>query len=143
MAVDGPMAVYKLSDDAPKRKDYDVTLKFKLSTFGNPLDCPALSRMLHEVLCDWREGRYPLTAEMIQYGLSECLKRALYEVVAAEAQKEFGSEMVPTIHNDECIGHTAKWLLETNSRFANMEKPWLNSEPEVEIVQCDPLSKNG
>jgi hypothetical protein len=134
MAV-GPISVHTISDDVPERKDYDVTLTFKLSTFGDSLDCPALTRMLHEVLRDWRDGRYPFMAEMVQHGLSECLKRALYEVVAEEAKKEFGHEMVP---HSNGRGHTARWALEADSRFADMEKPWLNSEPEVRIVRRDP-----
>jgi len=134
MAVKGPITVVSVgSGEIPERKDYDVTLKFKLSTFAESLDCPSLTRMLQNVFKWWDEGRYPFDVEMVQAGLGRCINRALQMLLEEQMQEKYGHEMVPNGNR-----HTAKWCLEAEKAYHDLHKPWLNTEPTVEIVRCDP-----
>lgn len=131
----GPTAVYQISGDFPReRKEYELTLKFKVNTFDDPLDCPAIEKMLNHVLDDWREGRHPFEAEMISDGLTRCFKRAMFMAVEEQAQQEFGNEMVP--HSDG-KGHTARWHLEAVERSKKMPSTYFSDSPKAELVRCN------
>lgn len=113
-------------------EEHTLTLKFRLQSYiADELDCDELARMLHEALRDYSDGRYPFNAEMVSVGLGRCLNDAFYNLIEKECQDEFGNEMVP---HEGGNGHTAKWCLEADKRYAKRRKPWLNSEPEVEIT---------
>lgn len=130
--MSGPISVHRISADSPlpEIKDHTLTLKFKLQSWGE-LDRDELAKMLQCVFQDWNDGRHPFDAEMITAGLARCLKRAVYHTIEKEAQDEFGHELVP---RSDGMGDTSRWCLEADKRFAERKKPWINSEPEVEIT---------
>jgi len=130
--MSGPISSQTITatDTVPEVFEYDLTISFKLNSLEE-LDYPELESMLRHVLRDWREGRYPFNAEMIQVGLDQSLKHAAYLQIERQCQQEFGREMVVS-HGGR--GKTAKWYLEAQKRFANCQRPWVNSEPEVKIT---------
>jgi hypothetical protein len=135
MSSIGPTAVYQISSDFPReRKEYELTLKFKVNTFDDPLDCPAIEKMLNHVLNDWREGRHPFEAEMISDGLTRCLKRAMFMAIEEQTQQEFGNEMVP--HSDG-KGRTARWHLEAGERSKKMQSTYFSDSPKAELMRHD------
>lgn len=117
-------------DPIPEVFEYDLTISFKLNSLEE-LDYPELESMLHHVLRDWREGRYPFNAEMIQVGLDQCLKHAAYLQIERKCQQEFGREIVVS---DDGRSETAKWHIEAQKQFAKCQRPWLDNEPEVKIT---------
>ncbi|MHC4188408.1 MAG: hypothetical protein ACYSUB_01860 [Planctomycetota bacterium] len=114
----------------PKIKKYTLALKFPLHS-EEELDTAELAKMLQYVMREWNDGRHPFEAEMVESGLSRCLKQAVYEAISKEAQDEFGHETV-TSHSGR--GHTSKWYIEAQKRYDEKRKPWVMSEPEVEIT---------
>ena len=133
----GPISHHKVtSAHVSPYKDHTLTLKFKLqSDKKDELDGPAIGQMLQHILQDWNDGRHPFSAEMVSAGLGRCLNDAFYNLIEKECQDEFGNEMVPhTNSQGEVNGETAKWCIEAEKRYAKRHRPWLNSEPEVEIT---------
>lgn len=130
--MSGPISSQTISadDPVPEVFEYDLTLSFKL-TSQEELDYPELESMLRHVLRDWRDGRHPFNAEMLQEGLSRCLKNAMYHHIERQCQQEFGREMVVS-HGGR--GKTAKWHIEAQKRYAKCQHPWLQDEPEVTIT---------
>lgn len=111
----------------PKTYEYEMTLKFKLTSWDKPLDTE-LGVALSRILRDWNDGRYPFDVEMIQRGLHQCLKQAAYQVVQKAMQEKHGNEM---IESADGRSQTAKWYLE--SQKVKIEAPYMSSEPEVKI----------
>lgn len=111
----GPISVTSVTADTPlpEQHDYELNLKVKMSTYNGALDIEAFTFMLNSIMDDWSDGRRPFEVEEIRDGLYCCLKRAAYEVVCKQKQKEFGNEVV----GDERMS-IARWVLE-----ADKEKP--------------------
>jgi hypothetical protein len=128
----GPISVTSITANTvvPPVERNTLVLKFPLYSEGS-LGCEALARMLKDVIRDWNDGRYSFNAEMLGNGLSRCLKRALYEVEAQKASEEFGPEVV---ESEGGSGYVSRWSLEADKRYAEMRKPWIMVEPEVEIL---------
>jgi hypothetical protein len=125
------ISVTRITDDTPLPdiQRNTLVLKFPLDSWG-PLDSEALAKMLREVMRDWNDGRLSFNVEMVSNGLSGCLKRALYEVIAQAAVDEFGTEIV---ENEDGSRNVSRWSIEADKRYAAMMQPWITSEPEVEI----------
>lgn len=128
----GPISVTPTTADTvvPSVQKNTLVLKFSLHSEGL-LDCESLAPMLRDIIRDWEDGRYAFNAEMMCVGLSGCLKRALYEVEVQKASEEFGHEVV---ENADGSGDVSRWSLEADKRYAEMRKPWIMTEPEVEIL---------
>lgn len=130
----GPISRHTITggDYEPVIEDHTLTLKFKLQSYiADDLNCDELAWLLHEIMRDWNDGRYRFSAEMVSVGLGKCMDNAFYHLIEKECQDEFGNEMVP---HEGGNGETAKWCLEAEKRYAKRRRPWLNSEPEVEIT---------
>jgi len=121
----------------PKMYEYEMTLKFKLTSWDKPLDTE-LGVALGRILRDWDEGRYPFDVEMIQRGLHQCLKQAAYQVVQKAMQEKHGNEL---IESADGRSRTAKWYLE--SQKAPLDQPDISCEPTVRITRLPGPSNKG
>jgi hypothetical protein len=124
--------MYQISGDtpAPVRHDYELALKFKISTFDETIDPQVLGDMLSNVFSEWNDGRRPFEVEMIQRGLAPCLKRAVYECICEDTQAQFGTEIVPDLNGH---GHTSRWYLEAQMRMKTAAVPFFDDAPKAEI----------
>lgn len=128
----GPISVTTITADTvvPQVEKNTLVLRFPLYSEG-PLDGETLAMMLREIMRDWNDGRYSFNAEMMCHGLAGCLRRALYEVEVQKASDEFGHEV---IESEDGRSRAARWSIEADKRYAEMRKPWIMTEPEVEIL---------
>lgn len=128
----GPISVSTITADTvvPPTETHTLVLKFPLHSKG-PLDCESLATRLREAIRDWNDGRYSFNAEMLNQGLVGCLDWALYEVEVKKASDEFGHEVV---ESEDGRSRVARWAIEADKRYAEMRKPWIMAEPEVEIL---------
>jgi len=129
--MSGPISVttIRAGDKRPPRQKRTLTLKFRLED-SEGFDCETLATMLQHYMRDWQDGRRPFDAELVESGLSRCLKRAVSDTFEEEAQKEFGHEMVQ-VRPDSKV---ARWYLEARKRYEQCRKPWIQAEPTVEIT---------
>jgi hypothetical protein len=111
--------------------NYKLTLEFKLSTSGEPID-PDVAVMLNHILSDWNDGRNPFSSEMIAAGLRQCLKDAVYHTCQKKAQEKYGNEMVVSDN-----GEIARFAIEADKAFEVLIKslafPQLYIEPKARI----------
>ena len=127
----GPIRVLPIGDTpSPERQDYELVLKFKVSTFNETIDTQQLGDMLSKVLDDYQDGRRPFSTEMIMDGLDRCLRKATYERICEETQEEFGREIVPDLSGH---GHTSRWYLEAQKRAKTAVNPFFCAAPKAEI----------
>ena len=128
----GPISSTRITADTPhpERHDYELVLKFKISTFEDTIDPQLLGDMLGKVLDDYQDGRCPFATEMISDGINRCLKRAVYECICEETHEEFGNEIVPDLGGH---GHTSRWYLEAQERVKTAVHPFFCDTPKAEI----------
>jgi len=124
----------KAGDSLPERKDYELTFKFKVCTFGDSFDCPAIEKALNNILNDWREGRPSFDVELISEGAARCLKRAQHSAIEAETQREFGRELVP---DADGRGKTGRWYLEAVERAKKIPSFFFSDAPKADFVRRD------
>jgi hypothetical protein len=114
-----------------KNFDYTLTLEFKLSTLGEPID-PDVAVMLNRILSDWSDGRHPFSSEMVTEGLRICIKNAVYHTCQKKAQEKYGNEMVTSGN-----GKIARFVIEADKAFEVLIKslafPQLHIEPKARI----------
>jgi hypothetical protein len=96
-----------------KRHDYELNLKINFSTFDEELDCEAFAKMLEWGMDAWQDGRRPFDVEMFRNGLYECMKKAAYEVLCQQTQKEFGTEVIVS---EDGLSEMARWAIEAEER---------------------------
>ena len=128
----GPISMTRITADTPtpERHDYELVLKYRLSTFDDTIDPQLLGDMLSKVFGDYQDGRRPFDVEMISVGLGDCLKRAIYECICAETQEEFGREVVEHADGN---GNTGRWYLEAQKRAKTAVNPFFCDAPKAEM----------
>lgn len=107
--------------------EYEMTLKFKLHTLDAPLD-PGFAQALHNIFDDYEDGRYPFSVEMMQNGLSDCMRDAAHWLVSNSMIARYGNEVV---ESDDGRRRTSRWYLE--SQKAEPVVPYICEPPEVSI----------
>lgn len=137
MTSKGPINITHIDTyQTPPRHDYTLTLTFKANTWGVPVD-PELAAEIQKELRNWNEGRYPFMVEMIQQGLSEVVKMAIYRLCDRRAFAQTGNEMVETGPGS----FTSKAHIEGQEAYKaivdkfDAGRLWLDDEPEVKIEQ--------
>jgi hypothetical protein len=106
------------SKPAPKPFDYELTIKFPITTFGQPID-PFVAPALNDVLDDYRDGRRPFCVEQMEDGLNRCIENAVYQAIQRHMRMMYGDEMIPY---DDGRGESARWHLEAGKAFAELKK---------------------
>jgi hypothetical protein len=122
----------KADDTPPVAHDYELTLTFKVTQYGDPVD-PDLATALNRIFHDWEEGSHPFTVEMVSEGLRMSIKNALYQCCQKRAQEKYGREMVQV---DESH-HRARWSIEAEKEFDELWKagahPNFCDQPNIKI----------
>jgi hypothetical protein len=135
-----PISVTTISGDddtpTPKSHDYNLTITFPVTQYGGPVD-PEMAPALHRIFHDWNDGRHPLPVEMIDEGLRNCIRNALYQCCQKRAVAKYGNEMVQTSPN----GRTARWAIEADKEYDELRKSgaypgWCN-EPSIKIERTE------
>lgn len=130
----GPINVTKITNVRPTNYEYTLTLKFKANTWGAPVD-PELAKEIERELRNWDEGRYPFMVEMLQRGLDEVIKMAIYRLCDRRAFEQTGNEMIETGPGS----FTSKAHIEGQEAYkAIVDKfdagwLWVDEEPTVNI----------
>ncbi|MHC4703105.1 MAG: hypothetical protein ACYTFQ_21270 [Planctomycetota bacterium] len=110
-STNGPISITTISGDASDLdvREYEITLKIKGTFYRGESPPKNLGLMLNNFLRAWRDGRRPLSVEVMQDAFERILRDAAGECVAEEMRKKYGNEMVAS---EDGRSHTAKWHLE-------------------------------
>lgn len=109
-------------DSYPEPKDYEITLKIKVTKYdGNGLH-PALGAMMNRVLEDWNEGRYPFFVEQMHQGLEDVFKNAVYAAIQRDCQEVYGKEMVEVSPNHK----QSRWSIEASKLMSEFDMPFMH-----------------
>jgi hypothetical protein len=111
----------------PECHEYEMTLTFKMRSWDGPLD-PRFAKALKSIFSDCDDGRYPFCVEMMENGLSDCMKWAAQAAVNAAMQEKHGREMV---ESDDGRSRTALWYLEAQK--AKPVVPYICDTPLIGI----------
>jgi|GEM_PF-2992559 len=126
----------KADDPVPTPHHYELTLTFEMTQYGSPVD-PDLATALNRILHDWRDGRHPFEAEMVEEGLRMCIKNALYQCCQKRAMEKYGNEMV---HLTE-TWQKSRWSIEAEKEFDELWKggghPGFHEDPTVKIERVE------
>ena len=71
-----------------------ITFTCEISGYDAGISDGDFQKHLEICLHDWSNGRYPLDVELIQKGIAEVAKRAVWEVVYAQLREKHGAERV-------------------------------------------------
>jgi hypothetical protein len=131
----------KADDIPPAAHDYELTLTFKVTQYGSPVD-PDLATALNRIFHDWEEGRHPFTVEMVTEGLCMSIKNALYQCCQKRAQEKYGDEMVQMGPAWQGPGwRKSRWSIEAEKEFDELWKagayPGFCDQPNIKIERAD------
>ena len=124
-------------DTPPVAHDYDLTLTFKVTQYGSPVD-PDLAVALNRIFHDWEEGRHPFNVEMMTEGLHLCIKNALYQCCQKRAQgRDDAREMIQMGEGYQ----RSRWSIEAEKEFDTLWKagayPGFGEHPDIKIERVN------
>jgi len=136
--MNGPISIITIDSEtpAPKKYEYTLTLTFKAHTWDVPADSD-ITEQIENVFRAWRDGRYPFHVEMVQNGIDEIVKTALYNCCLKRASQKHGSKMIETRPGSKtsCAYIEAQKEYDAITKVHNAGRLWLNEEPKVEIME--------
>ena len=122
----------KADDQPPVAHDYELTLTFKVTQYGSPVD-PDFATALNRIFHDGRNGRHPFNVEGVSEGLRLCIKHALDQCCQKRAQEEYGLEMVQMGDGYQ----RSRWWIESDKEFDELWKarayPRFRNQPDIKI----------
>lgn len=131
------ISMTKVNNNGPTRRDYTVTLTFKAHTWDGKVD-PDIATQMSNVFQNWNDGRYPFDVEMVQNGIEQIIKQAMYQSCQKRADEKYGNEMLPTKNDKgEVNGEISRSYLEAQKEYDKLIKDhksgrlWLDYEPKV------------
>jgi hypothetical protein len=123
-------------DTPPVAHDYELTLTFKGTQYGGPVD-PDLAVALNRIFHDWEEGRHPFEVEMVNEGLRMGIKNALYQCCQKRAkERDDAKEMVQIAEGY----HRSRRSIEAEKEFDALWKagvyPGFCDQPNIKIERA-------
>jgi hypothetical protein len=124
--------IIKADDTPPAAHDYELTLTFKVTQYGSPVD-PDLAVALNRIFHNWEGGRQPFNVEMVNEGLRIGIKNATHQCCQKRAQEKYGREMVQV---DESY-QRSRWSIEAEKEFDELWAagvfPGFFNQPNIKI----------
>jgi len=120
-------------DKTSEARDYEITIKVKVTAYNGDKLHPAIGAMMNNVLNDWREGRYPFFVEQMHEGLEATFKNALYAAFQRDCQEEFGTERVKI---DE-TSRRSRWIIAADNQMKKFNMPYFHTDWKAKIEQTD------